>query len=113
MSVPFKLVYKFNAFPIKNPNSCACIYRTLKTDPKNYMEEQTLKFLEELREAGLAYFCVPQWLAKMVSHQLYENFKTEYNLRRKKCLEGKKHNKGSKNLEGQDCGKKGSRRYGI
>lgn len=49
----------------------------------------------------------------MVSHQLYENFKTEYNLRRKKVLEGKKHNKGSKNLEGQDCGKTGSLEYGI
>lgn len=49
----------------------------------------------------------------MVSYQLYENFKTEHNLRKNKLLEGKKHNKGSKNLEGQDRGKKGSLEYGI
>ena len=49
----------------------------------------------------------------MVSHQLYENFKSEHNLRKKKLLKSKQHNKGSKNLEGQDCGKKVSLEYGI
>ena len=33
--VPFKLVYKFNAFPIKIPTGCMCvIYITLKKDTK-------------------------------------------------------------------------------